>query len=815
MSPKKINLLQLLLITTLLSITYNCFSQKQALYFQISDSKNQPIPFASAQIKKVFRGALANEKGLLKIDLRQLSEASLIFSAAGYASKELLWNNSMPKDSIYLIQLAETSTDLKEIIVLSSPGVKGADLLPEIEGTRLNTAKKVEQIMVSKVDANLANQSFRQVFSRTPGLHIVESDPSGLNSSISIRGLSTNRSWDLNNRQNGYDMTPDPMGYNEAYYTPALEWVEKIQLIRGAAALQYGPQVGGLLNYQLESPEFNRPLGLQVRQTLGSWNLASSLIKVKAGNERLAFIASHQFRKGDGFRPNSEFDSHQSYAKINWKMAPRSILSFELTYAKALAKQAGGLTEQQFLLDPYFSNRSRNYFASNWLLPVLKFQKIWNPNIQLEAQLYSILSGRTQLGFTRNNDVADAKNKEGLFANRQLDVDQYRSYGTEIRLGIHSQIKSIKQFTSVGIRAFQGNMFRQQQGVGSAGENYDANLAGSSQFPRELNFVNENVAAFIENGLDITSKWKITLGARWEYILSKGDGRLALINGIPSPWASADRTRNFLLGGIGTSYKPMQGLEFFSNLSQSFRPVSFSDLLPSATTDVIDPNLKDAQSLNFDLGVRGKISNFMRYDISYFHLDFTDRIGSISQKNTLGQTYLFRTNLGKSTSEGWEIYTEIDPVTAWWGRSRYGYISIFSSIGITNAFYQDFALANGTNLRGKRVETAPQQIARLGFNYSLKSLSFTYQWSYTSSTYSDAQNTEIPNSAGTIGLIPAYTIQDVSFTYKATKHWQIKGSVNNLMNEKYFTRRGTGSFPGIGILPGETRNYSIGLMYTL
>ena len=815
MSPKKINLLQLLLITILLSITYNCFSQKQALYFQISDSKNQPIPFASAQIKKVFRGALANEKGLLKIDLRQLSEASLIFSAAGYASKELLWNNSMPKDSIYLIQLAETSTDLKEIIVLSSPGVKGADLLPEIEGTRLNTAKKVEQIMVSKVDANLANQSFRQVFSRTPGLHIVESDPSGLNSSISIRGLSTNRSWDLNNRQNGYDMTPDPMGYNEAYYTPALEWVEKIQLIRGAAALQYGPQVGGLLNYQLESPEFNRPLGLQVRQTLGSWNLASSLIKVKAGNERLAFIASHQFRRGDGFRPNSEFDSHQSYAKINWKMAPRSILSFELTYAKALAKQAGGLTEQQFLLDPYFSNRSRNYFASNWLLPVLKFQKIWNPNIQLEAQLYSILSGRTQLGFTRNNDVADAKNKEGLFANRQLDVDQYRSYGTEIRLGIHSQIKSIKQFTSVGIRAFQGNMFRQQQGVGSAGENYDANLAGSSQFPRELNFVNENVAAFIENGLDITSKWKITLGARWEYILSKGDGRLALINGIPSPWASADRTRNFLLGGIGTSYKPMQGIEFFSNLSQSFRPVSFSDLLPSATTDVIDPNLKDAQSLNFDLGVRGKISNFMRYDISYFHLDFTDRIGSISQKNTSGQTYLFRTNLGKSTSEGWEIYTEIDPVTAWWGRSRYGYISIFSSIGITNAFYQDFALANGTNLRGKRVETAPQQIARLGFNYSLKSLSFTYQWSYTSSTYSDAQNTEIPNSAGTIGLIPAYTIQDVSFTYKATKHWQIKGSVNNLMNEKYFTRRGTGSFPGIGILPGETRNYSIGLMYTL
>jgi Fe(3+) dicitrate transport protein len=812
---KKSNPIKLFFIIICYLTTYSSFSQKNLSSFTIIDEKSQPIPYASVQIKKVFRGAMADEKGHVKIDLRQLREATLIFAATGFANQEFLWKESLPKDSIYTIRLSESSTDLKEIVVLSSPGVRGADLLPEIEGVRLHVAKKAEQIMVSKVDANLANQSFRQVFSRTPGLHIVESDPSGLNSSIAIRGLSTNRSWDLNNRQNGYDMTPDPMGYNEAYYTPALEWVEKIQIIRGAAALQYGPQVGGLLNYQLENPEFNRPLGVQIRQTLGSWNLASSLIKLKSGNDHLAFIVSHQFRKGDGFRPNSSFDSHQSYAKINWKMAPRSILSFELTYAKALAKQAGGLTEQQFLQDSNFSNRSRNYFSSSWILPVLKFQKVWNPNVQLEFQLYGILSSRTQLGFTKTNEILDTKNTQGLFTNRQLDVDKYNSYGTEIRLGIHSHIKSSKQFTSIGIRLFQGNMLRQQQGVASAGADFDPSLIAFSQFPRELNFTNENLAVFIENGLDITSNWKLTLGARWENILSKGNGRLALVNGIATNWAADDRYRNFWLGGIGTSYKPIPGVELFSNLSQSFRPVSFSDLLPAATTDVVDPNLKDAKALSFDVGIRGKISNYLRYDLSYFDLVFSDRIGTISQKNNAGQSYLYKTNLGKSRSNGWEIYTEIDPVTAWWGRSRYGYISLFGSMGITNAFYQDFALPNGANLQGKRVETAPEHISRVGLNYSLKSWSITYQWSYTSHTYSDAQNTEKPNEAGTLGIIPAYTLQDISFTYKPSKHWQIKGSANNITNEKYFTRRGTGAYPGIGILPGETRNYSLGLMYML
>jgi Fe(3+) dicitrate transport protein len=48
------------------------------------------------------------------------------------------------------------------------------------------------------------------------------------------------------------DISSDVFGYPEAYYNPPLEAVETIELIRGGASLQFGPQFGGMLNYVLK-----------------------------------------------------------------------------------------------------------------------------------------------------------------------------------------------------------------------------------------------------------------------------------------------------------------------------------------------------------------------------------------------------------------------------------------------------------------------------------------------------------------------------------------------------------------------------------
>jgi Fe(3+) dicitrate transport protein len=720
---------------------------------------------------------------------------SLLFSSISFAREKVL------------VDTTKTSKMLSEVFVLGKSGIKGHTNLVDFDGVRLLASKKSELIVLSKLDANVANQSFREVFGRTPGLHVIESDPSGFNTSIAIRGLSTNRSWDFNMRQNGYDITPDPMGYNEAYYTPSFEWVEKIEIVRGAAALQYGPQVGGLINYVLEKPVFDKKFGGEVQQTFGSFGLKSSLIKFRSGLKKLAFVGSHQFREGNGFRPNSNFNSNQSYFRMDWKAFTHGLVTFELTNSISKAQLAGGISEAQFKSDPWVSFRARNFYYSHWFMPVVKFNYSPSKLFNSQIQIFAIQSGRSQLGFTKTNDFLDVPNTAGNYANRSLDRDEYTSYGAEFRSGVNAFNE--KWQTSVGLRIFRGNMFRQQQGIANNGSTYSENLV-DPKFPRSLNFVNQNFSAFIENTVAITPKFKLAGGLRYEYILSQGNGILDLKSNFLSP----DRLRSFILWGAGASFKPSSELEIYGNASQSFRPISFSDLLPSSTTDIVDAELKDARALNFDLGIRGKKGNFLRYDISAYHLEFSDRIGNLSMKNSNGPPYLYRTNLGLSSSKGLELYAEIDPISFLHGSSRYGQISVFLSAGINHAVYENFALASGENLAGKRLENAPQQIIRSGLTYTHKRLSFTYQISYTAESFSDAQNTGKPNPTGTIGLIPGYTLDDFSFTYKYRKHWLIKGSVNNVMNVSYFTRRGTGAFPGYGILPGAPRNVSCTLGFT-
>jgi Fe(3+) dicitrate transport protein len=152
----------------------------------------------------------------------------------------------------------------------------GITYMEEIEGTSIMSGKKNEVLDLKKLNANLTTNNNRQVYGKIPGITVWENDGSGIQTAISTRGLSPNRSWEFNVRQNGYDISSDVFGYPEAYYTPPLEAVEKIEIIRGAGALQYGPQFGGLLNYKMKKADSTKPFSVETRQTGGSYNLFNS-----------------------------------------------------------------------------------------------------------------------------------------------------------------------------------------------------------------------------------------------------------------------------------------------------------------------------------------------------------------------------------------------------------------------------------------------------------------------------------------------------------------------------------------------------------
>jgi Fe(3+) dicitrate transport protein len=75
--------------------------------------------------------------------------------------------------------------------------------LSPIQGTNIYSGKKNEVIHLNQLDADLSSNNYRQIMAKVPGVSIWESDGSGIQTSVSTRGLSPNRSWEFNVRQNG------------------------------------------------------------------------------------------------------------------------------------------------------------------------------------------------------------------------------------------------------------------------------------------------------------------------------------------------------------------------------------------------------------------------------------------------------------------------------------------------------------------------------------------------------------------------------------------------------------------------------------
>ena len=689
---------------------------------------------------------------------------------------------------------------LPEITVVGRGSKSDYQQMPEIVGTNIYAGKKSTLIVLDNVQGNVANNTMRQVLAKVPGIHIWESDPSGIQIGISARGLSPNRSWEFNVRQNGYDIAADPFGYPEAYYNPQLQAVQRIEIVRGQGALQYGPQFGGLVNYILRNgSEINKPFEFETQQTIGSNALFNSYNAIGGKTGKVHYYSFFDHRNGNGWRDNSRFFTNAGFGTITYFFNPKFSLTAEVMRSHIRSQQPGGLTDAQLEQDAQQSFRSRNWFDITWTTPALIANYQINEKVRWNTKLFATIGDRNSVGFMQSITTKDSINAATLdYNNRVVNLDQYRNYGLESRIITDYALGKLQNTFSGGIRIYTGTTYRRADGKGTTGTKYDVRVIGS--YPRDIEFDSKNAAAFVENIFRINDKFLIIPGVRYEWLEGEASGR----NGYTSGGAeillqNIKRSRSFLLAGMGSEYHITKSTEIYANFTQAYRPIQFANLQAPPTTDVVDPNLKDAKGYNIDLGYRGRIRSFMQFDLSGFYLQYDNRVGAITPT---GAAYRLITNVGASTSKGFEGYIEFNALKAFTNNSNSDLI-IFGSYGYTDAKYSGDHKDAAT--KGKKVENAPTSIFRGGITAGYKGFLLTGQLSYVGETYSDANNTILPTANGQTGLIPSYTVTDLTATYKISSTMNIKAGVNNLFDTRYFTRR-AGGYPGPGVLPADGRN---------
>lgn len=694
---------------------------------------------------------------------------------------------------------------LKEVTVVGRGSKSDYQQMPEVVGTNIYAGKKNALIVLDNVQGNVVMNNMRQVLAKVPGIHIWESDPSGIQIGIAARGLSPNRSWEFNVRQNGYDIAADPFGYPEAYYNPQLQGVQRIEIVRGAGSLQYGPQFGGMVNYILRNgSEINKKFEFETQQTMGSNGLFNSYNAIGGKTDKVHYYGFFDHRNGEGWRENSSFFTNAGFGTITYYLTPRFSITAELMRSHIRSQQPGGLPDSLVYTDAQKSFRSRNWFDITWTSPALIANFQINPTTRWNTKLFATIGDRNSIGFTNSlvtngKFVKDSFNvAKRRFNDRVLNADTYRNLALESRFITDYDLGKMSNTFTAGIRLYTGRTHRLADARDESGGS-EYTMTPSTKWSRDITFDSRNAAVFVENIFRITDKLLLIPGIRYEWLEGSASGRNRIKpDSTEEILQDITRSRSFLLAGIGAEYHITKTTEFYANYTQAYRPIQFANLQAPPSTNVVDPELEDSKGYNMDLGYRGKIDKYLQFDVSGFYLQYNNRIGNIPQ----GAVSLV-TNVGNSTSKGVETYVEFNPARAFFRNTRADLI-LFSSFSYVDAKYTKDNEKVATPVKGKKVENAPSTIFRGGVSAGYKGFLLTGQLSYVGETFADATNTVTTTANWQAGLVPSYTIIDLTATYKFNKNINIKTGINNLLDKRYFTRR-AGGYPGPGALPGDGR----------
>ena len=780
----------------------------------IYNEKNKPLKNVLVFLENDGSSVFSDKSGFFEIETKEFQEITLVFFMEGFAEfrKVVSFKDFAQVENVLLKSL---NLEIDEVnVVAKRKTMFGYTKIKSIDGTTIYSTKKAEIVDLETINANVANNSSRQIFSKVSGLNIWESDCSGLQLGVGSRGLSPARTSNFNVRQNGYDISADAIGYPDAYYAPPMQALKSIEVVKGAASLQYGTQFGGLINFKFKEAPKDKNLQWDLSLTGGSNKYFNVYNSFSGTIKKFSYFTYFQYRRGDCWRCNSGFEYYSAFANMKYQFSEKFSMQLEYTFLSYLAQQAGGLTDALFEQDARQSIRDRNWFKIYWNLLNLKFEYKFSNKTRLEAFALGQLSGRDASGFLGKISRTDPLDETELLK------DKYENFIFETKLLHKYKIKERPMVFLVGARFMQGTTSKMQGATNNASKASFEYLNPERLEGSDFSFPNRNFALFTENIFTVTEKLSFTFGARLEYLSQKAEGYYTNTTydfaGNVLQDTTINESKNFnrifpFFGG-GASYKFNDNLEIYTNISQNYRAVGYNDLRIVNPNLVVDSNLQDERGFNFDFGVKGNTKNeLVFFDANVFVLKYNNRIGtyftSVPDPVLINRVVRYRTNISSALSYGLEMFVQADiyRLLAKKKENAPVSLSVYANLSLIEAKYLDSKQSAFFN---KNIEDVPPFTLRTGVDFQWKKLRLGTQFSYTHKHFSDATNAEFSADA-IVGIIPSYYTIDFNASYE-WKMLRLQLALNNLTNNKYFTRRADG-YPGPGILPSDAFNFNITL----
>lgn len=623
--------------------------------------------------------------------------------------------------------------------------------------------------------------STQDALKSVPGVVVREEEGYGFIPNIGMRGLNPNRSQKLLVLEDGVPVAPGLFLANESYYSPRIERMQRIEVLKGAAGLRYGPTtIGGVINYITKDPE----KGAKLTAKAGSHGYG--LIGFDAGGSSQSGEAiggvSLVKSQGDGFR-NNAFDMSDAVIKGGMAIGDNQWIGAKFTqYDNKINTSYVGLRPNEFKNDPTKNPAPNDYFLTDRNSFDINHEWTINNAMTLKTLLYR--SELTRDYWRREVQARSADGTTFVACNGSAycmngNNRAFEMMGLDSRLFIAHNSFGMMNEAEIGIRLHSDKLNNQK-----IRSKTDPN-ARSGDLVTDDTQKARGIAFYGQNRFVINDKVAVTPGVRVE---TYNQERKNELNGV-----SGTSSNTEVMPGLGLTWQVVPQAQIFAGAFKGFSPAMVATAISAGGAD---QQLDAERSTNFEVGVRGAADR-LTYEATAFYMDFDNQIIPQSESGGVGAT---ETNAGKTLNQGLEGALGFDMGAGWGVSANATYIPI--------AKFNNTKIVGGIDRNGNRLPYAPELTSNVVLSYATGGLKTSLSAYHVSSQFVDPENTQAESVDGRRGEIPAFTTLNLNAHFTVNKQLSVFGTVRNLTDKKYIASRNPD-----GIFPGVERNFEVGMNY--
>jgi Fe(3+) dicitrate transport protein len=663
----------------------------------------------------------------------------------------------------------------------------------------LNTLPGSVGLVGSKELEQVAPVSGNEIFRRISGIHVVDEEGAGLRMNLSIRGLDPDRSRSVLVLEDGVPVTLNPYGEPELYYTPLIDRMAGVEVLKGSGQLLFGPQtIGGVVNYITKDPSL-QPEG-RVKLTVGDFGYISGLASygVTHGNVGIQVNYSHKQANKLGY---TKFNVHDFSTKLKFTLSEKTTLGIKVGYYNeqsnatyiGLTQQMYASGNQDFVLmapDDNLNIRRTSISATHQYRASSRLQLnttiyAYTTERDWQRQDFSTSKTTTNLSGIVWGDTAIAG---GAIYMRNQNAHRNRAFtvlGVEPRLKYAHQLFNMQAVLQAGIR-FHTEQAKEQRINGKKAD------AKSGELVEDEVRSGQAFSAFVQQTLTASTYITFNAGARIEYYdynrsIYRNTFTIGGVSSVKDTNIKAGQAISSVLPGIGMNLNLSKFNTVFAGIHRGFAPPRVKDAI-STQGEVY---LLDAeQSWNIELGTRGRVNKLLEYEVTLFRMDFSNQIIPVAE--SAGGTGSGLVNGGKTLHQGIEGSYVFNIGQLWHSKTMYVWKSNATFTQAT--FSQDRFVKEGTNsinINGNRTPYAPIYNVTSSLSaLTTFGLGAQATATFTGMQYTDMLNTVLPSADGRIGQLPAYQLYDATLFYTIPKtKVTFNVAVKNITNERYISSR--------------------------